>query len=176
MASILMPELRQELAGWLTHTTRQWPWIPRLQLTPRDVLIRLEGLHPASSIPVASTDLRVSVDWHGRHLDTLLWLDMVLLRLDGFYVCMPCTQPNPETFESLAAMRHDHLYLPLLRWCRQSLAFASHVEVYQQSGAYTARLVLRRDSDEGTVGTAAPVKPNTRRWPLWKERNWNEAI
>ena len=176
MASVLMPELRQELAGWLKDTSGQWPWSPRLRLTPRDVRIRLEGLHPALSIRVTSTDLRVSVDWHGRHLDTLLWLDMAPLRVDGVYVCTLCTQPNPETFASLGAMRQDHLYQPLLRWCQQTLAFASHVEVYQQSGACTARLVVRRDSSEGTVGTTAPVKPNTRRWPLWKQRNWNEAI
>jgi hypothetical protein len=170
MASVLMPELHQELAGWLERTSRQWPWRPRLRLTTRDVRIRLEGLHPALSIRVTSTELCVSVDWHGCQLDTLLWLDMAPLRVDGVYVCTLCTQPNPETFESLAAMRQDHLYQPLLWWCQQTLAFASHVEVYQQSGACTARLVLRRDSDEGTLGTTAPVKPNTRRWPLFVER------
>ena len=72
MASVLMPELRQELAGCLERTSGQWPWRARLRLTPHDVRIRLEGLHPALSIRVTSTDLRVSVDWHGRHLDTLL--------------------------------------------------------------------------------------------------------
>ena len=171
MASVLIPELRQELAGWLERTLRQWPWRPRLLLTPRDVRIRLEGLHTALSIRVTSTDLCVSVDRHGRHLDTLLWLDMTPLCVDGVYVCTLCTQPNPETFESLAAMRQDHLYLPLLRWCQQTLAFASHVEVYRQSGVCIAKLVLRRNSDEGTVVTTAPFRPNTRRWPLWKERN-----
>ena len=154
MASVLMPELRQELAGWLERTSGQWPWRPRLRLTPRDVRIRLEGLHPALSIRVTWTGLRVSVDWHGRHLDTLLWLDMAPLRVDGVYVCTLCTQPNPETFESLAAMRQDHLYLPLLRWCQQTLAFASHVEVYRQSGACTARLVSSSSpSSPPTIGT-----------------------
>lgn len=175
MASVLMPELRQELAGWLERTSGQWPWRPRLRLTPCDVRIRLEGLHPALSIRVTSTDLCVSVDWHGHHLYTLLCLDMAPLCVNGVYVCTLFTQPNPETFESLAAMRQDHLYHPLLRWCQQRLAFASQVEVHRQSGVCTAKLVLQSEADEGTVGATAPVKPNTQRWPLWKERNWNEA-
>ena len=171
MASVLMPELRQELAGWLERTSGQWLWRPRLRLTTRDVRIRLEGLHPALSIRVTSTDLCISVDRHGRHLDTLLWLDMAPLCVDGVYVCTLCTQPNPETFENLAAMRQDHLYLPLLRWCQQTLAFASHLEVYRQRGVCIAKLVWPSEADEGNVGATAPVTPNTRRWPLWKERN-----
>lgn len=176
MANVLMSELRKEVASWLKDTSGQWPWSPQLRLTTRDVRIRLEGLHPILSIRVASTDLRVSVDWKGRHLDTLLWLDMGPLCVDGVYVCTLCTQPNPETFESLAAMRQDHLYQPLLRWCQQTLPFASHLEVHRQSGACTARLVLRREGDERTLVATAQAKPNTRRWPLWKEGSWNEAI
>lgn len=169
-ATNVEPRVSAQLASWLKDTSGQWPCRPRLRLTRRDVRIRLEGLHPALSVRVTSTDLRVSVDWQGRHLDTLLWLEMAPLDSGGAYVCALCQQPNAETFESLAAMRQDHLYQPLLRWCQQTLAFASHLEVYQQGGTSMARLVLRGESDGGTV------KPNTRRWPLWKERNGNEAV
>ena len=59
-ATNVEPRVSAQLASWLKDTSGQWPCRPRLRLTRRDVRIRLEGLHPALSVRVTSTDLRVS--------------------------------------------------------------------------------------------------------------------
>ena len=148
---------QQEWIEW--HAANRQRFHPLILGTHRRrncVEVRIAGTNPALIVKISESDLMVNIMAGGEWFDCLLWPDMYPEPAPGGYICPECVgnpanvDKLPVTSKSIAAMRQDHLFEPLLRWCIEDLMPARYIEVSTLGAEVrSARFCHEKDDSQG---------------------------
>lgn len=115
---------------------------------------------PALSATLTSSEIIISVEWHGECWDILLSFDVSPQRTENGYICRHCAVERRATFPDLDALWRDHLFDPLLRWVNEKLAIADALGLYGSParGWTYAELLTNCDAQKTEPDIRIPIR------------------
>lgn len=138
-------QYQRDFKNWLSENRDQFlvkPLNPKA--TVRYVSLSFQNMSPVLRIKIYETELAVIITWENKFFDMIFDEDMVPIRTGNRYRCRLCEE-SEETFQDLAAMRRDHLYLPFLKWCNERLFTAKLLRMSWDNGS--SGVDLKRETD-----------------------------
>lgn len=146
-------QYQRDFMNWLEESRDQFvvePLKPRA--TVHYVRLRFPNMTPVLSLEIRCDSIMVIVTWRKQFFDIILELDMYPVWDGNAYRCGLC-EDSKRTFQSLAAMRKDHLYKPFLQWCNEQFLTSRWLKMVMAGGSTGATLIRDSDSPEADAVT-----------------------
>jgi hypothetical protein len=150
----------QTFMAWLATESQRFSLpVSVKSASPEEIELRVQGIHPAISISLGSSEINIGILWDSEWWDYLVWLDCYEEPAPGGvgFVNSIVLPEYRIAYPTLEALWCAEVFEDFLTWINEDLAQASEVAMWQTSGGSTwARLI----SDGKVLGTRWTIEEN----------------